>query len=72
MSGVLESAVPAINYQAKPVQISLATEQFGGVPQAQLVGSQALLALTQAKGRISFTVSPNPVATLVLKESQQE
>jgi len=67
---VIDAAVPALNYQPKLVEISLAAERFGGVRQALLAGNQAPLALARTNGRICFTVSPNPVATIILKDSR--
>ncbi|MCX6927809.1 MAG: alpha-L-fucosidase [Verrucomicrobia bacterium] len=64
---VIDAAVPGKNYQPRSVEISLTVEQFGSVRQALLAGNQAPLALTRKNGRIYFTASPNPVATVILK-----
>jgi hypothetical protein len=61
---VIDAAVPAKDYQPKPVEILLAAR---GVQHAVLAGKDKTLALTEKDGRLGFTVQPDPVATVVLK-----
>lgn len=64
---VIDAAVPAEKYEPKTVEVSLARWPLGSRNQAILVGSDQPLTLSEKDGRLTFTVQPNPVATVVFK-----
>ena len=64
---VIDSTAGAPGYQPADVALSLETERFGPLQRAELVGSVAPLATQTGDGRITFTLRPDPVASLVLR-----
>jgi len=67
---VIDAAVPADNYQPADVEVSLAAQLLAGRRCAALVGSNTALPVSEKNGWLSLVVQPNPVATIVLKESE--
>ncbi|MCR4415949.1 MAG: discoidin domain-containing protein, partial [Thermoguttaceae bacterium] len=73
---VIDSAVPAKDYQPKAVEVSLTAAALTAFrPEHQktvgrhatLVGGDQPLALSEKDGRVHFTVRPAPVATVVVR-----
>ncbi|NQT13673.1 MAG: hypothetical protein HQ582_13050 [Planctomycetes bacterium] len=63
---VIDSTAGAADYQPADVALSLEAERFGAFQRAELVGSAAPLAIQTGDGRITFTLRPDPVASVVL------
>jgi hypothetical protein len=64
---VIDSAVPSVDYKPRPVSISMAAQRLGNPRQALLPIADKPLALLTRNGRLSLTVHPDPVATIVFK-----
>lgn len=62
---VIDSTAGAADYQPADVAVSLEAERFGTVQRAELVGSTVPLATQTDDGRITFTLRPDPVASVV-------
>jgi hypothetical protein len=64
---VIDAEVPSKNYKPLPVDISLAAQRLGDPRQITRVGSSKAVPFSERSGHISFTVEPDPVATVVFK-----
>ena len=56
-----------IDYQAGELTLSLSSERLGGVTEARLIGAKEPLLLKGENGFVTFTVRPDPVASVVLQ-----
>jgi len=64
---VIDSTAGAADYQPADVAVSLEAERLGALQRAELVGSAAPLTTQTNDGRITFTLRPDPVASVVLR-----
>ena len=56
-----------IDYHAGDVELALIGERLGGVKEVRLVGAKDALPLGNEGGLVTFTVKPDPVASVLLK-----
>ncbi len=64
---VIDPVAAGAKFEAAEVEISLATERFGGLDEARLVGAAEAIAAHEEGGRLTFVVRPDPVASIVLQ-----
>ncbi|MHC4675832.1 MAG: discoidin domain-containing protein [Planctomycetota bacterium] len=64
---LIDTAVSDRQYEPKTVNISFEMEKFGNPQKARLVGSDATLRMTRGGGKMSFELSPDPVASVLLE-----
>lgn len=66
---VIDSAVPAVNYEPEAVEVSLQAPS-GLATRTTLNGDRDTISVAMNNGRVSFTVRPDPVATVILTAAQ--
>jgi hypothetical protein len=64
---VIDAEAPVVDYKPRPVEISLAAQRLGPVREALQVENGRTLRLQERDGRLSCTVCPEPVATIVIQ-----
>jgi len=64
---VIDPVAAGAEFEAAEVEISLATERFGGLGEARLVGAAEAIPAREEGGRLTVTVRPDPVASIVLQ-----
>jgi len=64
---VIDRTAGSPGYEPGEVTVSLETARFGGLDQARLAGTDKPLSMRQDEGRATFTVCPDPVASVVLR-----
>ncbi len=55
------------DYAPQEITITLNAKRLGTPRQARLIGDNELLAVSRSDGKISFSVKPDPVVTVMLK-----
>jgi hypothetical protein len=63
----IDRTAGSADWQAAEVRVSLEPARLGGIESATLVGSDALLPTARENGRVTFTLRPDPVASVVLR-----
>jgi hypothetical protein len=64
---VIDPVTAGANFQPHEVEVSLAADRLGAITKAQLVGAAEPLPTRQEDGQITFTVRPDPVASVLLR-----
>ena len=64
---VIDPASAGASFQAAEVEISLTAERFAALTEARLVGQAEPLPARKENGLVTFTVRPDPVASILLR-----
>ncbi len=64
---VIDPVTAGANFQPGEVQVSLMADRLGAITEARLVGAAKPLPMRQEDGQITFTVRPDPVASVLLR-----